>query len=852
MGHYVPPLYILIPLMRKLAFKITVLFLLLTATLCAAVGFVVHSARLASGLSEAEQAVATQRQATDRLMYALLTSSTQAESATLQYAENMPLARYLKSVGRTDSALENLRALIPDSGQRARLDTLRLLVRLRSQSVLSLVDALRRENGKGSPLQRQIDELRSGRKPINVGAEVASDVVEHGEQVVIHSRKKGFFRRLADAFRKGKDDTVSVSTVTREHPAGGTRTQVNITDTLADILTDVHRDITQIQASGHRRIARHSDALRLTSSNLAGRIVALLTDFSRTQRRQLADATQHDLADRRGGAWQMGALALLTTAVALALFVWVWRDMLQAIRYRRALEEANHRTQELMKRREQLLLTISHDIKAPVNTILGYLALIRQQSSTTPSAELSAIESSAHHLLQLVMALLDYHKLEAGEIHPTIAPVDIQGQLADICLAFRPMAEKKGLELAFISAWPKTGNVYLTDAFRLRQIIENLLSNAIKYTRTGSVSLKAEERDGSLFLSVTDSGCGLSAYDCERIFEPFTRVKGSEGQEGTGLGLSITRQLALLLGGDLSVNSELGQGSTFTLRLPARHSEVSAPKIPVYKKDSDLPQAGRPLLVGKDTLSVAVLDDDRLQMQLALAMLRNVLPTHATIHSFDEAEALLGFMQSDNRPDILFTDIEMPGLTGFEVRQRVHALPGCGALPVIAMTSHTLLPPSHFTEQGFAAVIFKPFTQNGLRDTLQSLGLLGGSPVPSHSPLSSPVPSSGNIFSPLLTFASGDQDAERKILVQFQSDCLIYARTLDVAARGQDKTALCQAAHKLLPTFTLIQSPVVPMLRSLEARRGQTDWSDADATDCRRILEEVRRVTRLLKEKLSQ
>lgn len=896
------PIYI----MRPLAYKIIILFVLLTATLCAAVGFVVHSARLASGLSAVERGVAVQRQATDRLMYALLQSGTLAEGAALRYANNEALAAYLQSVENADSALSQLRSTVSDTLQQERLDTLHQLVRLRSQSVVSLVDALRRENGKGSPLQQQIEELRSGRKPFKVAAEVKADVVERGEEVVIHSRKKGFFRRLGDAFRRGKDDTVSVRTTTREHPAEqAARAQVNLSDTLADILTDVHRHVKAREQQGNRRIALHSDALRQTSARLSRRMVATLSTFSEAQRQQLAQASEQDLADRRSAAWQMGFLALLSTGVALALFVWVWRDMRQAHRYRRALEEANEHTQALMKRREQLLLTISHDIKAPVNTILGYLALIRSSQAADPAEPLAAIGASARHLLQLVTALLDYHKLEAGQVSAKMQPVNLTPLLHEVGQAFRPLAEQKNLQLQLDIHLPEGRSTYRTDAFRLRQIVENLLSNAIKYTRQGHVALHADEHNGRLRVSVSDTGCGLSQADAERIFTPFTRVKGSEGQEGTGLGLSITLQLAQLLGGEITVTSTPGQGSTFVLNLPAVHcaplaetsvhpdAQTATPtvsnevgnaaeeNVPAAKEETtpsvagaaatSSVQEGQPSTeaveasrqperaaqptapTGDSHLLIYVLDDDTLQLRLTMAMLHNVAPDGTVIRPFGEADSLFDCLAHGPYPHLLLTDIEMPGLTGFEVRRRVNALPGCEHLPVVAMTSHTLLSPDHFTHQGFARVLFKPFTQNDLRELLDSLVEIDGKQS-NEPPVSDETPSdaSASPFAPLLTFAAGDREAERSILQQFSTDCQQHAARLSQALEAHDKAALCQTAHKMLPTFTLIHSSAVAALRRLEARRGEAGWTDADTRDAHEALTAAHQTAQQLNTILAQ
>lgn len=830
--------------MHNPSLKIAAGFLLLTVALCAAVGFVIHSARMVSDVTEADRHIAAQRRASDSLLTALLVTSAESDNAGLAYQDPAYLSRYRLTVGAADSAVVRLRDLTPDSIQRMRLDSIRLLLGLKYESVARLTEILWHEEQRRSPLKHRIRSLRSGDNPVQVEAPVQAAVVEHGEQVVIRQRRKGFFKRLGDAFRKGgKEDTLVVRTTTREHSGDTTRTPVNISDTLADILTTLHQDLSSMAAAGNRRVAGSSSDLKAYNRLLTERIVALMADFGRSQADLIREATAHDQAQRRSGAYRMATMAVVATLLSLLLLIRILRDMRRAERYRRALETAQATTEALMKRREQLLLTISHDIKAPVNTILGYLSLIPESEDPTRHTRLSAIRASARHLLDLVTSLLDYHKLEAGEIRPTLAPTDVVTLMDEITEAYRPMADEKGLSLSFRSEdnAALTPCWRLTDAQRLRQIIDNLVSNALKYTRTGGITLTLKAEAEALRIDVTDTGCGLSPADRDRVFAPFTRVKGSEGQEGTGLGLSLTRSLAKLLGGTLTLESELGRGSTFTLYLPAR--PVTPPEaVPEVTHDKEAPRR------------VAVLDDDALQLQLTVAMLHNVLPAGAVITSFDTPDALIDFLaHGEEHPDTVLTDIEMPSLTGFDVLRRIRLIPGCETLPVVAMTSHSLLPATHFTGQGFEAVLFKPFTQNDLRQ-LPGWDEAPHRPAPgvTETPVTerdtrstetdttatqTDVPADDvHPFAPLLSFAMGDTTAERDILTNFAQDCRTHHKRLSEALQAHDTATLTALAHKMLPTFTLLNAPITPTLRALDAARGRTEWLASDTTDCRRIL----------------
>lgn len=821
--------------------KIIIGYIMLTAALCATVGFVVKSARSVYDISHAERDVMLQRRATDHLLTCLLNAGTQAEIATLQYADNSEVKRYLQANAETDSALLRVKRLCGDSTQRLRLDTLQALIDYRCNGTLDLIDALRRENKQGSSLQQQIKALKHSDKPVQMQVEVP--VVERGEQIVIERRKRGFFRRLGDAFRRAKDDTVHTSVTQNEHVRHDTtRTNVNIGDTLAGILSTLHSDMANQSAEQQNRIYKKSDKLRNASAQLSAQISRTIDNFTASQQQQLKQAAQHEQARRTRAAWQLGMLALATTLLSAILFVWLWRDMKRANRYRKALEAAKNKAETLMQRREQLLLTISHDIKAPINTILGYLHMLTPAAPNARSYE--AIGASATHLKSLVTDLLDYHKLEAGGIELTCDTIDVATYIDNIVRAFMPLAQAKQLGFNADVSVPSTLRIS-TDAYRLRQIIENLLSNAIKYTQKGRVELDAnyDTTAHRLNISVCDTGCGMTQHDLDRIFEPFTRVKGSEGQEGTGLGLSITQRLVSLLNASLDVTSHVGQGSRFTLTLPCNEVAPSAVATPLDGGVASESASNAKVLV-------AVIDDDTLQLQLTEAMLHNVLP-EGCIMPFTTPEALFAWLDEGHQPQWLFTDIEMPGMTGYEVAVHLRTHLPQWHTPIVAMTSHIMLPVSHFRQRGFADVLFKPFNQNDLQRVfgLQPTALHADSASASASTPNPAHPSSWPAFvAPLLAFAEGDAEAETTIVKQFAIDCHTHLERITAASAQHDKTALCQVAHKMLPTFTLIGSPVVTLLHELDKQRTQPAWLPDDERAATQMMAELQRLIAELKE----
>lgn len=815
-------------------------FLLLSVTVAASVWYVLRSARDMSRVTQTEAMVTKQRKAIDHLLTHLLNASTQGATVTLKYANNAELTRYLQASAQVDTALAELKTVVADSMQRQRVDSLQTLVWLKRDGTVRLVNALRRENHVGSNLQQQIEALHRNNRPVTMKIEIP--VVERGEQVVIQRRKRGFFRRLGDAFRRAKDDTIHSSVVQHESVKDTAQRQIDIADTLAHMLTDVHRDMQRDSLSHVQRIFHRSDELRAASLVLTHRITALIDNFTSAQQQLISQAFDKERLQRRNAAFRLGGMASLAILLSGLLLIWLWRDIRRANRYRKALEQAKERSERLMTQRERLLLTISHDIKAPVNTILGYLKLLPYKVKNQHS-ELQAVETSAQHLLHLVMALLDYHKLEAGGIAVKKSSMEMHLLLHDVVEAFHPLAQQKNLSLHAAVAIPSPLWV-LTDALRLRQIIENLLSNAIKYTMQGGITLRADWDDAlhQLRLCVEDTGCGMTQADLDRIFMPFIRVKGSEGQEGAGLGLSITRQLVALLGGTLEAHSELGHGSRFVLTLPLQkcqppsvHHQAEAEKTDIIVQNKELasPLAHEVPQESNSPILCVVLDDDSLQLQLTEAMLHNVLPEHSVVESFTGVGRMLKWLDEGHCPAFILTDIEMPESSGYEVLNSLRNRDYLAQVPVVAMTSHLLVPVVDFKQRGFADVLFKPFTQNDIirvfthhRDFIAT---------------EKPTLQSGPLAA-LTAFAEGDAQAEETILRQFASDCRAHLQLLEKAVAHHDKSAACRVAHKMLPTFTLIGSPVLSALQTLEKNRADGLWQDNDATLCQQIIEQLRQL----------
>ena len=239
---------------------------------------------------------------------------------------------------------------------------------------------------------------------------------------------------------------------------------------------------------------------------------------------------------------------------------------------RAAADAARDEAEIANKSKENFLTTMSHEFRTPLGIVLGYVGLLNDEVAGPINdgqrKQLQRISTASTHLLRLIEEILTISKVDAGRGEPALENADLSALMHEAVALLAPMAEAKRLSLAL--DLPNDPIVFPTDPGKFRQIVFNLAANAVKFTKAGAVRLALREEDEALVLRVSDTGIGISPEDAEHLFESYWQVRatGQRYPAGTGLGLSITRQLAQLLGGDVSVESTTGTGSTFTVRLP--------------------------------------------------------------------------------------------------------------------------------------------------------------------------------------------------------------------------------------------------------------------------------------------
>ena len=465
--------------------------------------------------------------------------------------------------------------------------------------------------------------------------------------------------------------------------------------------------------------------------------------FSCENIRQLVDRQVSDYGGeflrRFGGEYRWVSVRVLFDSALEAqevvlCFREVEREKERQLQERRLLEDALQLAKQNEQSKQAFFRNMSHDMRTPLNAILGSSELARQHLDEPQRAAgyLDRIDSSGRYLLGLINDILEMARMEHGQVRLESRPFDLRKCVDDCLAAFRIQAGREGKALREnFAAGPET---VVGDERRIQQILNNLLSNAFKFTPAGGeITLSVRQTEpgeyGRYEFAVADTGIGMSPEFLRRIFEPYAREMrfGDRAASGTGLGMSITRSLAALMGGEIQVESEPGKGSRFTVVLPLPSAEPgqAGPAAEAAARAAARPDAGAFTLEG---LSLLLAEDNEINMEITTEMLaaRGVRVAQA----FDGAEAVELFRQSAPFAfDAVLMDMQMPGLDGCAAARQIRALPRADAqsVPIIAVTANAFAEDVAATAAaGMDAHISKPIDFKKLAQTLEQLLCAGG------------------------------------------------------------------------------------------------------------------------------
>ena len=770
-----------------------------------------------------------------------------------------------------------------DDQQSLMTDSLLVLLREKDQNTIRMLRVLSEANDSLLSA-REIEEIIAEQDSVVTQQRVQHRVITTRDSLITKPKKKGFFKRLAEAFVPSKQDTAVLVNTSQEFATDTILEAYNPADSLHQKIRTASE---QKRAKKKTTIRRRNVQFRRLDTQLTARIDSLVKEYEQNVvlRAQLNAQKEQDIRQR--SARTIGGIAVGAVLLSAFFLILIWRDITRSNRYRAELEDANRRAEDLLEAREKLMLAITHDFKAPLGSIIGYTdLLVRLTEDERQRFYLDNMKSSSQHLLKLVSDLLDFHRLDLNKAEVNRVTFNPSQLFEEIRISFEPLTAAKGLVLRCKIA-PELDEHFISDPLRIRQIVNNLLSNAVKFTSKGEITLSVSYSSSRLHIDVTDTGKGMAAKDRERIFQEFTRLPGAQGEEGFGLGLSIVHKLVTLLEGTIDVRSVVGEGSTFTVILPL---------YPVGKAVADYKDKKQPAINNTDTVPAAeedegtqlpvpaanilLIDDDKIQLTLTAAMLEQQ-GIHATCcEQLDELTEQL----RENHFDVLLTDVQMPAINGFDLLKLLRAsnIPQAKTIPIIAVTARSDMNEAEFLEHGFAGCLHKPFTVKELIQLTIDSGQLtidsgqltvesgqltidsgqltvesgqltidsgqltveSGQLTVKEEPLVWSTVAQPTVncqlstvncltvnslnFKALAAFTEYEPEATRSIISSFIEETEKNIGRMEKALKDEDMAGIAGMSHKLLPLLTLIGAGnILPLLSWLEARRDDNISDEA-------------------------
>lgn len=620
------------------------------------------------------------------------------------------------------------------------------------------------------------------------------------DTIIYKSEKKNFFKRLSEVFYPDNslDSIVLLSQTTID--------TISINDDATELLLNELQITTEKGRKNYIKqietFERKYNNLTLADQEITKEISDLLINLHKyTLNSVIKEIQKSEIIINRNinVSILIAGIALLTI---LTFIFFIFYDIKKVIIAHKATEEAKKRTEEIMESRHKLLLSVSHDIKSPLSSILGYLELMGMDSNDKEEKrKITSMKNSADHILSLLTNLLNFSKLDQGKESLITSEFNISELCDELCEMFAPLAKNK--QLTFVYKKNINDNVFVkSDALKIKQILSNILSNAIKYTINGKVHFIVSKDENSMTFNITDEGIGIPQDKLDEIFKPFSRIDNNESLiEGSGFGLFVVKGLVELLNGKINVNSEVGKGSSFTIKIPVEFIE----RIEIKEENIDINELKSGL-----KLNALVVDDDKTLLTVIESMLNKLDIKCDKCQSSIEFENAL---KNINYYDLILTDREMGAFSGLDVLKKVKEINK--DKKVVLMTARSEYNKDIATEKGFDDYLRKPFS---IRELAALLDTNFHSETKNNSRYQ-------NDFPDLCSMFDNDDDIT-EILNTFVASTANNIVNFNEIINDDNFTEAVRLCHKMRPMFVqLNQNECADFLLKMDMLRGKDESS---------------------------
>ena len=641
---------------------------------------------------------------------------------------------------------------------------------------------------------RTIDDYRPPKPEEEiVVTTISKDTVIHVPKKV---EKKGFWQRVGKVFNPNEEQGDSIVHVSIEQ-TDTLHIQRPQTDTV-NILADLRILSDRAKKEYWKKIKEYekkTQELVKADNQLSEQISSLLIRLNQ----EILDSTITEIGKSEEIINENTRTSILIGAATLALIIifiiLIISDVNKGYRARRAAEEAKKKTEEIMESRHKLLLSVSHDIKAPLSSIMGHVELMDKSGN---EKEINSIQQSADHILNLLNNLLEFSSLEQGKLQVSHDTFNLRQLCDETAEMFEPIAHHKNLQFNYEPSIEE-GCVILSDQLKIKQILSNLLSNGVKYTLEGSVTFKARMGRNLVVFDIIDTGVGIPQDKLEEVFKPFVRIETyNQFAEGSGYGMSVVKGLVDLLGGEIQIESEVGKGSHFEVRIPVEEVEQQLEANDEVNENN------------KKSLNILIIDDDNTLLSVIDTMLHRLGHQAIPCRSMSDLDNAL---QQIQEYDYILTDREMGAVTGNDILFLVKEVDP--NKPVILMTARMEYTTDMAKSEGFYGFLQKPFNLKQLENFFGSVTL-------SENEAETAYPD----FPAFSEMMGNDKEAMTGILrvfVQSTADDLVSMNTLIERSDFIEMQHLC---HKMLPMFTQLERDTT-FLAKMNAMRGKNE-TEAD------------------------
>ncbi|WP_299760137.1 ATP-binding protein [uncultured Pontibacter sp.] len=777
-----------------------------------------------------------------------LSSIATAESAIRAYTlttNEEHFRAYLNHLDTIQSQIDSLEHLMQGSPrEQAQVDSVSALLQKKQES-LNLYVALKKQQKESTYSSKAMRQIASTakQKPLSTTIRKSTtttisdrlnlngtdeDPTQEPPQVEEKEDRRGFFGKLFSKKEKPAHELPPPPKVIM--PQLQVKQEVQIDTSIANVpvapLNQVRRILHNVQREADeqaQKLQAKELALLQQDKQIMDQIRAMMYELERhEQEKAVLNSNQaREVAKETSGI--MLAIGVLGLGSGVAFILIILRDLTRSNNYKSRLIQAQKEAVKLARAKEAFVANMSHEMRTPLNVVLGFTQQLRHTPLQAQQAEhLQAIDGAGQHLLHIVNDVLDLSKMEAGKLQINPTTFSLRQLLMQVEQAFALKASSKSINLNFCTSPDIPGNL-CADALRLKQVLFNLVDNAIKFTHQGQVKVDVKLRSRrrsrvALSIVVSDTGIGIPQERLQHVFGEFNQADDSILRKygGTGLGLPISKKLVDMQGGTLTVSSEYNVGTTFMIVLPMQVSQEEVPALPAEAVPVPAAFTGfKALVVDDDAYSRTLCDLilSRWGMQVYLA------------NDGQEALALV----REHSFDIVLTDIQLPGMSGKTVARNIRKLDK--QVPIIALTANILSNDAgFFKNSAITGHVLKPFTEQELHQKLaEALPVEQLTPqaqqqnavttaTPSDAP-ETPASKEENLYelSEMRLFTGDDHQALAAVLEVLVQDQEQNLEQLKQAAQAQNWEAAGNMAHKMLTAFKHLKAhSVTPHLLQLE------------------------------------